>query len=300
MPPIRTRDCGAFMNQLFVDRIQNKDAVLNRPAAEASGDAVQAVGTPAVAAPLGEPSQSELRRREATATPTPAVATSRGPLWVVMAIAIVIVAGLGVAGYVMLWPKSTVVRVESTPEHARVLLDGEPRGTTPQLLEDVPAGRHEIALELDGYERHQESIVAEGGRLELSRTLTPLATANTIDTTMTDETPVAMDEMPVAMNDEIPAMGTGMVVESPDMSGDADDVVEEGAAVRGTATLNLITIPGGATIYANRRRVGETPISGATIPAGRVSVRIVHPDHPTKTIPLRVRPGETISRRITL
>jgi serine/threonine-protein kinase len=78
MPPIRTRDCGAFMNQLFVDRIQNKDAVLNRPAAEASGDAVQAVGTPAVAAPLGEPSQSELRRREATATPTPAVATSRG------------------------------------------------------------------------------------------------------------------------------------------------------------------------------------------------------------------------------
>jgi hypothetical protein len=53
-------------------------------------------------------------------------------------------------------------------------------------------------------------------------------------------------------------------------------------------------------VYVNGRLVGETPFSGRSIPAGRVSLRIVHPERPPKSIRLRIAPGEVVSRRVVL
>jgi serine/threonine protein kinase len=299
-PGIRTRDCGVFMTSLFGDRMQNKDAVLNRPAAEVPIE-VEAVSSEA--RPLGEPSQSELRRREATATPTPAVVKSRAPLWVGLALVALVLAGLAIAAVVFLSPKNTVLRVESSPRQAEVFLDGQPQGSTPALIEQVSAGTHELELRLDGYTTHRESIAAEGGRIELSRVLTREESAEApamVEPVGAMVEPVAIRDEPVAMEEagEVDMAGEARADDEP--TTDASRMDDGDRDVRGTASLNLTTVPGGAMVYVNGRLVGETPFSGRSIPAGRVSLRIVHPERPPKSIRLRIAPGEVVSRRVVL
>ena len=43
------------------------------------------------------------------------------------------------------------VAIDSIPPGARVLVDGRPVGSTPLVLEDVPAGTHLVRVEADGY-----------------------------------------------------------------------------------------------------------------------------------------------------
>ncbi len=55
------------------------------------------------------------------------------------------------------------VRVESTPSGARILLDGEPRGHTPQVLRDVPTGRHLLRLEREGFDPDTQPVHVQHG-----------------------------------------------------------------------------------------------------------------------------------------
>ena len=60
-------------------------------------------------------------------------------------------------------PKSATLRVETTPPKAQVLVDGEPVGTAPVLL-DVPEGDHVIAARLAGYADAETKVSATGGQ----------------------------------------------------------------------------------------------------------------------------------------
>ncbi len=65
--------------------------------------------------------------------------------------------------------------VRSDPPGARILLDHTPRGTTPQTLDEVPAGQHTIGLRLDSYEAYTASVVVEAQQTEsVEVTLVPL------------------------------------------------------------------------------------------------------------------------------
>ena len=52
--------------------------------------------------------------------------------------------------------------IQSSPVGATVLLDGQPRGVTPLELPDVPAGQHELVLDLKGQRVRQSVTVATG------------------------------------------------------------------------------------------------------------------------------------------
>ena len=54
------------------------------------------------------------------------------------------------------------VTISSQPGGAVILLDGQPRGTTPAELSDVSAGDHELVLELNGVRTRQAVSVAAG------------------------------------------------------------------------------------------------------------------------------------------
>jgi hypothetical protein len=54
------------------------------------------------------------------------------------------------------------VAVTSTPTGAAILLDGQPRGTAPTEIADVPAGEHELTLELNGMRVRQAVSVTAG------------------------------------------------------------------------------------------------------------------------------------------
>jgi serine/threonine-protein kinase len=69
------------------------------------------------------------------------------------------------------------MRVESQPGGASVIVDGQPRGSTPLDLAELPLGAHEVRIELRGFESAVQKVMltAEAPRSELSLALPPSA-----------------------------------------------------------------------------------------------------------------------------
>lgn len=67
-------------------------------------------------------------------------------------IPLIIRAGVQTSQYIELQnvPLTGGLDIRSDPVGARVLVDGQPRGTTPAALKDLPPGDHEVVLELGG------------------------------------------------------------------------------------------------------------------------------------------------------
>jgi len=49
------------------------------------------------------------------------------------------------------------------PDGAEILLDGEPKGVSPLLLEFVPVGKYDLTIAKDGYKERQEVIQIDSG-----------------------------------------------------------------------------------------------------------------------------------------
>jgi hypothetical protein len=58
-------------------------------------------------------------------------------------------------------PASLVI--VSRPSGAQVFVNGRPVGTTPVSMADVPAGSHEIRIELAGFNRWVTTVDAKAG-----------------------------------------------------------------------------------------------------------------------------------------
>lgn len=66
------------------------------------------------------------------------------------------------------------VLVDSRPRGARVLVDGQPAGTTPLSIAQVPAGAHSVRLDLAGYRPWIASVgVVEGQQTRVAASLEP-------------------------------------------------------------------------------------------------------------------------------
>lgn len=59
------------------------------------------------------------------------------------------------------------LRVEANVTGAKVLLDGEDRGTTPLELSNVSPGRHVLSVGADGYETKTETLEVESGKRDI-------------------------------------------------------------------------------------------------------------------------------------
>lgn len=51
----------------------------------------------------------------------------------------------------------------TSPDGAEIILDGEPRGISPLLLEFVPVGKYDLTIAKDGFKERQEVIDIESG-----------------------------------------------------------------------------------------------------------------------------------------
>ncbi len=71
------------------------------------------------------------------------------------------------------------LRVEANVPGAKVMLDGDERGTTPLELSNVSPGRHVLAVSAEGYETHTETLEVESGKRNIKIDLvSPVATLN--------------------------------------------------------------------------------------------------------------------------
>ena len=59
------------------------------------------------------------------------------------------------------------LEIKSAPSGARVLIDGQPRGTTPATIRDLPAGNHSVVLELGGRKVTQAVKIDPGSTAQL-------------------------------------------------------------------------------------------------------------------------------------
>jgi len=59
---------------------------------------------------------------------------------------------------------SSTIRIESTPTKARIYLDGEDVGITPEILRSVPLGAHEVKVKMEGYEVWSKKLNVETGK----------------------------------------------------------------------------------------------------------------------------------------
>ncbi|OFV88955.1 MAG: hypothetical protein A2V74_08590 [Acidobacteria bacterium RBG_16_70_10] len=76
-------------------------------------------------------------------------------------------------------PATGSLRVETEPSGARVLVDGQDRGTTPLDLADLSFGEHQVRLELSGFEPQTHRVAVSGAAPsgQLQAALTKVAPA---------------------------------------------------------------------------------------------------------------------------
>ncbi len=54
------------------------------------------------------------------------------------------------------------IKVTSTPDKAKVFLDGSFKGDSPQSIQGILAGKHKVRIELDGYEPYEQEVEVSG------------------------------------------------------------------------------------------------------------------------------------------
>ncbi|RPJ63265.1 MAG: PEGA domain-containing protein, partial [Acidobacteria bacterium] len=181
------------------------------------------------------------------------------------------------------------MRVSTTPPGARVLVDGQARGTAPLLVADLAPGQHEILVEGRGRSVRQAVTVEAGVTLAL---VLPLPNADV----------PAPGWLAITSPEEVQVFNEGELLgtsRSPRIMLPAGqhelDLVNEDLGVRAsqavvvpvgrTATLEM-TLPTAridvnatpwAEVWVDGTRVGETPLAGVPVRVGRHVVTFRHP-----------------------
>jgi hypothetical protein len=85
-------------------------------------------------------------------------------------IPLTILANVQTAQYIELQgvPTTGALEIKSEPSGARILIDGQPRGTTPATIQNIPAGDHTVVLEAGGRKVTQAVKIDPGSTAQLT------------------------------------------------------------------------------------------------------------------------------------
>jgi serine/threonine protein kinase len=202
---------------------------------------------------------------------------------------------------VVLDPIESGFALDSIPSGASVFVDGAKLpDTTPIRMTKLAPGDHLIRLESDGYARWESSLhVVAGKVLDLPKAqLAPQAT---------DGARVA--PAPLAARPTAPPTTTTRRRPRPTVRAPAPayaavpvaaPVAPSGGGGGGEGTLRVQTRPW-SKVFVDGQLVGTTPQMGIRLPAGSHTLVLVNDDFGIrKTVPIRIRAGETITKVLTL
>jgi hypothetical protein len=124
--------------------------------------------------------------------------------------------------------------VRSTPDGARVIVDGHDAGRTPLEVRDLPPGGHSVRIQHDGYVTVDRRV------------------------TISDAHPTRSMTVPLAAL-RIPASGS---------------LSSSGTSGRFSGALSVESRPSGAKVYLDGRLMGTTPLSVTAVQAGEHAIRL--------------------------
>ncbi|HEV8323349.1 MAG TPA: PEGA domain-containing protein [Myxococcota bacterium] len=192
-------------------------------------------------------------------------------------------------------------RIDVTPADARVSLDGEAvAGAPPLLLEALAPGTHELTVTAPGFVAATVTFEAKAGETAaVSAALKALAPATLVVTTTPKGATVTLDGVAVGITPFTMAGVRPDVKHALRVTRDGYAPVSEeftpapgekvtreskleplrGAVVvdkRPTGRLFLSTTPW-SVVYHGKKKLGETPLLGVRLPAGKVTLRAENP-----------------------
>jgi serine/threonine-protein kinase len=172
-------------------------------------------------------------------------------------------------------PSPPVLVIETVPPGAQLYVDGQPRGTSPLTLDTLEAGSHKVEAAVEGYQVATKTIsLAEPGvKVMVDLALVPVPAPTP------EPTPVATPE-PVAKPKPIAAKKPAPVKE----------------AAQGKLTLK--TTPW-SSVYLGKKKLGDTPLVGVALPAGKHVLRLVNPEAKLEnSIEVEILANETTVKKL--
>ncbi|WP_083773157.1 PEGA domain-containing protein [Methanolacinia petrolearia] len=164
--------------------------------------------------------------------------------------------------------------INTEPDGAEIYFDGEFKGYSDKVLNNLPTGQHEITLVLDGYQDYRRIVyIQEGMSQSLTHVFEPMPTTGTVvvesvpsnaDVYMNGEymgrSMLTLEEVePGTYNITVKKTGyedwEGVVVVE---AGKISDVSAELTAAKAPVTIN--TVPEGASVLFDGEDLGTTPL----------------------------------------
>jgi len=305
---VRSSDLSSLMHRLFADRIAAKDELLRSdpetipgvrlPPNPRGADASSGTGAlpiePSTSSVVVKPIVDAVRKRE----------RSRARIrWIAIGAVVVALASAWGLWAALATPRGATVRIESEPGGAIVRVDDR-RATrgTPVVLEDVTRGTHRLRVELGGYQPVVTTFVADGDRLQLGYALRPLAPSAARPAPRAVAAPAPIVAPPTPEPTPATARPSSIARRAPRHAPAPTPAParEQAATPAQTGWLNLLTRPW-ATVTIDGRPAGMTPLVRRTVHAGTLEIGLrAEGRGATRTIRLRVRAGETVSRSVDL
>ncbi len=165
---------------------------------------------------------------------------------------------------------SGLVKVDSVPQGAAILVNGTVRGTTPATIKRVPKGIATIAVELEGYSpEKREMKISAGDELSVSFDLQPMPSPLEIVSIPSGARIYVDGEFRGVSPVRLPDMRPGsheLRADLPDYATETRTIdlaagkprTEEFRMSSTLGTINLLTTPAGAEVFLDGRKVGVT------------------------------------------
>ncbi|MFQ5686313.1 MAG: PEGA domain-containing protein, partial [Candidatus Scalindua sp.] len=196
-----------------------------------------------------------------------------------------VVAGKEKALTAVLQVKTGALVIDSEPANARIYLDGDKIGTTPNTFRYIVPGTHEVEVRMDGYEIWRESIEIEA---DIGKALTATLRAKSgaisikseptnakiyLDGKEVGNAPVTLKPVRGIHAVEVRMDGYEIWHENVDIQADKDKTLTAALQLK-TGTILVESDPADAKIYLDGKEAGKTPNSLKSVTPGTHKIEI--------------------------
>ncbi|MBU0679447.1 MAG: PEGA domain-containing protein [Verrucomicrobia bacterium] len=210
--------------------------------------------------------------------------------------------------FVDLSSDSASVAITSDPSGAAVFVNGSPRGNTPCVLDQIPAGKAGVELKLDGFYPYREKMVLHAGqRYEINSQLRPMpgtlravsvpAGARVyLDNQYRGDAPLTVNDLePGSYRLRVELTGYAPSARTIEITS-TDSPVEEFRLAKNSGMIEVVTEPANVKIYIDGEYRGRTKSGNTDVVSEPFTVDLLSEGE--HTLQLTLRGYMSVKRRV--